>query len=325
MEPLTQQDLAKLAASGIPAELADRAQLRRVDSHEGGALIGRNGSGDYNGICFPNIAPGESRPREYRLRLDHPPLEYREGARPKEKNKYLAPPGRGNLFYFVPGTEVEWLSDTRLPIAITEGEKKCLSLWACAWDGLGDTAEKPGFVPIGFTGVWNWRGTVGKTEGPNGDRRDVKGIIPDFRRVVWKGRQVTILYDVNSRDNESVQAARSELTRELQKLGAVVSWFSWPDDTPASVNGIDDLIGLWGVDRVSKLLVSQARPVKLDPTLSRSLEKEFTAIDEGRYRFAVPQFGIVFDLDRPRRDHNELIGELAVRCELPAARTIGKD
>ena len=34
---------------------------------------------------------------------------------------------------------------------------------------------------LGISGVYNWRGTIGKTVGPNGGRLDVKGAIPDFR------------------------------------------------------------------------------------------------------------------------------------------------
>jgi hypothetical protein len=61
-----------------------------------------------------------------------------------------------------------------------------------------------------------------------------------MHRLVWKGRKVAILFDTNVRDKSDVQAARSRLTAELQKMSAVVSWFAWPDDTPVGVNGIDD-------------------------------------------------------------------------------------
>jgi hypothetical protein len=45
------------------------------------------------------------------------------------------------------------------------------------------------------------------------------------------------------------------------------------------------------------------------------------ALDDGRYVFAVPEFGATFDLDRLRRERHQLIGELSVRCTLPGART----
>jgi len=48
---------------------------------------------------------------------------------------------------------------------------------------------------------------------------------------------------------------------------------------------------------------------------------EFTAIGDDRYRLALPAIGVVLEVDRLRREHNELLGELSVRCELPGART----
>src|SRR5438046_5396608 len=41
-----------------------------------------------------------------------------------------------------------------------------------------------------------------------------------------------------------------------------------------------------------------------------------------RYRLEIPAHGIVLEAERLRRDHNELIGELTVRCTLPNARTV---
>jgi Domain of unknown function (DUF3854) len=316
---LTSNDFAKLAASGIPQELAEQAQLRRVDSREGGELVGRNGSGDYAGLVFPYLWPGETGPREYRLRRDHPDIEYKDG-KPRDKNKYLAPPGRGNFLYLVPGTFSEWLADTNLPVVIVEGEKKCLALWVCAWDGLGDSAETPRFLPVGVSGVWNWRGAVGKAAGPDGDRRNVTGVIPDMRRIAWKGRKVTILYDTNVRGNPSVQAARSALTTELQKMGAVVSWFAWPDDTPEGINGIDDVVGLCGHERVRHLIVNRARPAKITAA-DRPTTREFVALGENHYCLKIPNLGITLDIDRVRRERSELVGELSVSCELPGART----
>ncbi|HKA20774.1 MAG TPA: hypothetical protein VKN18_21005 [Blastocatellia bacterium] len=43
-ERLTARDLATLAASWIPAELAEAAGLRRVDSPTGAAIVGRTGA-----------------------------------------------------------------------------------------------------------------------------------------------------------------------------------------------------------------------------------------------------------------------------------------
>ena len=123
---LAQADFEKLARSGISRELAERALLRRVTSGEGGAIIGRNGAADYSGIVFPYLWPGQDGVREYRLRRDNPEFDQQPDGSLRERNKYLSPPGRGNLIYLVPGTLAEWLTDTSVPVVLTEGEKKTL-------------------------------------------------------------------------------------------------------------------------------------------------------------------------------------------------------
>ena len=48
--------------------------------------------------------------------------------------------------------------------------------------------------------------------------------------------------------------------------------------------------------------------------------KTFETVDEGRYRYTIEHAGIVIDVDRLRREHGELIGELTVRCEIAGSR-----
>src|SRR5690348_15041676 len=125
---LTDADLEALKRSWIDPASAERALLRRVTSIEGAEIVGQKDGHDYAGVVFPNVWPGASHPREFRLRRDSPDVTYEKGER-KYLRKYLGPPGRGNLLYFVPGTSKELLDDPNLPIVITEGEKKCISLW----------------------------------------------------------------------------------------------------------------------------------------------------------------------------------------------------
>jgi hypothetical protein len=249
---LTKADLATLA----DPSLAEQAQLRRVDSETGSRLIGRNGPANYAGIIFPYIWPGDKDVREYRLRRDEPDLEENGTSRPKERNKYLSPPGRSNMLYLVPGTDPAWLTDASLPIVITEGEKKALALWFLAWRELGEAADMPRFLPVAVPGVWNWRGTVGKTEGPHGERRNVKGVIPDLGKIAWCKRQVTILFDANVDQNESVRIARAMLASELRARGAKVLFIDIPVD--AGVNGVDDLVGAWGPAKVLDIIQNAA-------------------------------------------------------------------
>src|SRR5690349_20357978 len=91
--PLTELDFENLTGSWITRELAQQALMRRVCSMDGAAVVGRNGSANYAGIAFPYVLPGAAGIREYRLRLDQPPLELRGEGSTKEMHKYLSPPG----------------------------------------------------------------------------------------------------------------------------------------------------------------------------------------------------------------------------------------
>src|ERR1700680_3628397 len=92
--PLTSEDRATLARCGISTELAEAAFLRRVDSTEGAQIVGRNGAGEYGGLIFPYIWPGDRSVREYRLRRDRPDLERKADGSLKERARYLSAPGR---------------------------------------------------------------------------------------------------------------------------------------------------------------------------------------------------------------------------------------
>jgi hypothetical protein len=99
---LTAADLVALEARWIDRTVAERARLRRVDSLTGGELVGRK-RGDFGGIAIPYFMPGSARVRDYRLRRDQPDLERDRTGQLKTKQKYLSPPGRGNMLYIPPG------------------------------------------------------------------------------------------------------------------------------------------------------------------------------------------------------------------------------
>lgn len=251
MTPLTAADYAALEKSYLTREIIDAAQIQRVGTIEGAEIVGHKpqASKDYAGLVFPYFWPGESRPREYRLRRDNPDLESRPDGSIKEKNKYLSPLGRGNLFYFSPDTPPEWLTDPAIPATFIEGEKKTLALWRF----YSERGEKR--LVIGLAGVWNWRGSVGKITNSNGKRQNVTGVIPDFDRIEWQGRAALIVFDVNVLTDESVAAARRELAREVQRRGAAPSWLNLPTGI-AGVNGVDDLLAKCSPDFLAGLLAS---------------------------------------------------------------------
>jgi hypothetical protein len=50
-------------------------------------------------------------------------------------------------------------------------------------------------------------------------------------------------------------------------------------------------------------------------------QHQFEALAEDRYRLTLPAVGTIIEVDRLRREHSELQGELCVRCSLPGVRT----
>ena len=240
---LTPADLRTLEVRWIDPDLARRAGLRRVDSLTGAELVGRKG-GDYSGIAIPYFHPGSERVRDYRLRRDHPDMEYDGGGSLKVKQKYLSPPGRSNMLYLPPGVPQSLLRDPELPVVITEGEFKTLALWRAANHG---GRSRPRFLPLGVSGVYNWRGTIGKTVRPDGSRMDVKGAIPDLDWIVWAGRRVVIAYDADAVTKELVRIARSALAAHLRGRDALVGFLEWD---VAKGKGIDDHLAAVGPEMV---------------------------------------------------------------------------
>jgi hypothetical protein len=244
--PLTDADLAGLAARWISADMARDSGIKRVDSQDGARFIGRQDNGFYAGLLIPYFPPGERRVRGWRLHRDQPDLEFIKGKR-RETGKYLWPTGRGNMVYFPPGLQPGLLKAVDTPVIITEGEFKTLALWRLAHHDSDSTR----FLPLGLGGVWSWRGNVGKTTGPNGDRRDVKGVIPDLDLIGCEDRRVIIAFAADAERNEQVEAARSCLARVLRMRGAEVAFVTWDI---AKGKGIDDLLATVGPEEVLALL-----------------------------------------------------------------------
>jgi hypothetical protein len=252
--PLLERHYAELAARWISREFADGAHLRYADTALGAEVVGQHDGKDYSGILIPYLLPGQPYVRDYRLRRDNPELTYGPDGTVKPHRKYLSPPGRGNMLYIPVGAELSWLSDTTLPVVITEGEFKTISLYRLAWHGVGESAETPAFLPLGLQGVWNWRGNVGKTANANGHRVDIKGPISDLSRIGCPDRAFIIAFDADTTTNPSVFDARRKLAEELESRGANVGFFEFPRDNPKDRKGIDDLLAAVGPEPVLKLL-----------------------------------------------------------------------
>ena len=145
--------------------------VANIGNNNVSVLLG-NGNGTFQGAL--DYWPGAPESiREYRLRLDSPPLEEDAEGRLKTKFRYLRPPGKPNMLYFNRRTAPEWLKDASLPIVIVEGEKKCEAAWHLAWHDLGDTAERPRWLPTSIPEVYGFRGKNGIIDDAQGKRRTV--------------------------------------------------------------------------------------------------------------------------------------------------------
>jgi hypothetical protein len=135
------------------------------------------------------------------------------------------------------------MEDTRVPVIITEGEFKGLALSRLSTHG----SAVPRFLAVALPGVYNWRSIIGKITGPNGDRRDLKGVVPDIERMQWKERRVIIAFDADAEQNRHVRSARWGLRAVLIERGASVGFLEWPIDVG---KGIDDWLANAGPDAV---------------------------------------------------------------------------
>lgn len=250
--------------SWVDRTTAERFGLRRVDSIEGADLVGRTDHDNYAGIVFPIYWPGDAKAREYHLRRDHPPSE-----NGKPKRKYMAPPGRGNMLLFGPGESVEALADTLRPLILVEGHKKLLAAYRLA----RHDSEHPRFLVCAISGVWNWKGTKGKTTDATGARVDEKGVIPDFDRVTWTGRVVIVIFDSDSETNDKVKRARHGLIAELRRRGARVVALNLPALDTLDKTGFDDFLVQRGPEHALELIqtavTSQAAPTVVSRTIFR--------------------------------------------------------
>jgi predicted P-loop ATPase len=242
----TNADLAALLARWITPELASQAMIQRVDSWTGRSMFGRK-SGDCSGLIIPYVDAITGNVNEYQLRLDHPDMEAGKDGQLKPTRKYLWPPGRRSRAYLMPGTNPDLLRDVTVPIVFTEGVFKTIALHRLSLH----QSDRQRFLPIGLIGVDNFRTTIGKAAGVDGNRADIKGFLPELEQIAFKDRLVFVAYDSDVILKPQVQRARRSLTFSLQERGGKVGYLEWKPD---QAKGIDDLLAAVGPNEVLKLL-----------------------------------------------------------------------
>jgi predicted P-loop ATPase len=258
MEPLNSRDLAAFQTFGIPPDLLSAAQIARVNDQEARELLALNGShGDYAGIFFPYFHPKTGYRITGRVRRDFPEIE--DG---KPKNKYLAGYGDRRAFYYPPYA-TELLDDLSVPIILVEAEKSALAITALA--------KRSGrrFITLAMGGCYGWRGRIGKTDGPNGERLDEVGPIPDLDHCT--NRKVYVILDSNVLSNPRVRLARRELLKVLKKKKAnIVLAIDLPGEAE-NINGPDDFIARKGDAAFLRLLEASPKMTSSSSSASAHL------------------------------------------------------
>ena len=88
------------------------------------------------------------------------------------------------------------------------------------------------------------------------------GPIADLSRIEWRGRIVFVVFDANVQTNLKMSNGRGgESGRELATRNAEVKLVNLPGD--CGVNGVDDLLAVWGPVRVLGLFESAVSGAKL--------------------------------------------------------------
>jgi len=247
MSALASSDVAVFRHLRIDPDLVQRAGIERVTDEEARTKFGFRTSRtmDLSGILFPYLDPLTNRRHTARVRRDRPEIE--DG---KPKRKYLSPYGDKHHLYLVPGC-AELVHDVSTPLVLVEAEKSALSITSWA------KRMNLQILPVALGGCWAWRGRIGRTETPSGDRVDETGPLPELMTLCSAGRKVIILLDSNARTNAAVQAARRSLACTIVKQKSVVLIADLPGGD--GVNGPDDLVAVRGDAALAKVIDS-AKP-----------------------------------------------------------------
>jgi hypothetical protein len=117
---------------------------------------------------------------------------------------------------YVPGPARPALADPRVPLLITEGEKKALK------------ANQEGLPCVAVGGLWNWQAS-GRT-------------IPDLDRIDWVERETVIVPDSDVWTRPDLVQPVFALGKELEGRGAKVSVLKLPAAGDGTKAGLDDYL-----------------------------------------------------------------------------------
>ena len=258
MTPAREKFAADLRSSGLSNEQIRACNFRVVEDpitingirHFIGAKTNQLGAC----LVIPYRQPdGTLIPVETFARLK--PAKPRTDKKTGKPVKYESPIKSSLRLYFPPAT-CKSLSDLRVPLLITEGEKKAAK------------ADQEGFACIGLGGVDAW--SKKRQKRLDGKKLGERELIADFDAVVLAGREVYIVFDSDLAEKPSVQRAEWSLSKSLAVRGAIVKVVRLPNGSPdANGNpgkvGLDDFLVAHSADELRELLKAAMPPQKPEP------------------------------------------------------------
>ncbi len=203
------QDLQR---SGLNDDTIVRARVYSAPERQVRDLLGY---GVGAGMVIPYLGVnGASGGQPYvRVRLDRAD---------KDGKRYRSPKQAQNHLYIPPMLDATQLADVRIPLFVTEGEKKALK------------AAQEGLLCVGLAGVWSWR-----TRFPDKDR----GVpLPELEALVLAGRVIYVVFDSDRATNADVQRAERALAAYLAGRGAKVFRVPLAPGPHGQKVGLDDYL-----------------------------------------------------------------------------------
>ena len=229
--------------SGISDEvIAARGYRTVTDSNELSALGFAPAQCRVPGLLLPLHTTGGGnglyvyRPDNPRIHIDKSKRES-DGSHPNKPIKYELPKDSG-IRLDCPPTCQPQLADPRVPLWITEGQKKA------------DSLVSRGLCAVALLGVWNFKGK---------NEFGAVTFLADFDYIAKKDRDVHIVFDSDVMVKPEVRKALQRLTEHLQRKGAHVDAVYLPAGDGGKV-GVDDWLVQGHTVNDLEALIESPRP-----------------------------------------------------------------
>ena len=244
------QHAAKLAASGVSADVAQARGYRSADTKAG---LQRHGFGTAQRRPPALVIPLHGVTGEvvgYQCRPDEP----------RSSNgrivKYETPSKQHMVLDVPPGARDD-LDDPAIALFITEGPIKA------------DAAVSAGLCCVALLGVWSWRGTNDKGG---------KVSLPAFEQIALNERRVVIAFDSDAHSKPGVHEAMARLGAFLRDHDAHVQYLYLPHGDNGTKVGLDDFLAGHPPSDLWDLVADELRP--LPGAEPAELEDDFADVPE---------------------------------------------